>query len=416
MSTSREVSIEDVEHVHICGDKSLYCAHPRQGGLWNFGGGELAVIHHHAPWPYAERHPMHGFGSGYKSKCVWMLNRSTDGGRTWPEENNVVVYDETMPFDEKRAFLHHDAAERDVIDLGAPDSMVVFGRTWLGETAGGEATEVFGALGKDGAAPVDCEAPNPDKCLTTCFALRSGDRGRTWESFPTVIGGPVKRRCEIIGYSTAPMPDGSMIMTASIHPPSCCAIYGSDDDGLSWEFLSVAGQVTTPLGGMTYPGLVTLPDGRVQCYMLEICGTTHSIVMSESDDCYNWTKPRSILRWGHSPWRAHIVPGAQPGTDPFPSHVLYRSPWPLRLEDGRILVVFGRRRPPYGIGAVLSEDDGATWSDEFIIRDDASGTDLGYCLATEVEPGRIFAAYYFMVEDGNPHGGSRYVAGSLFSV
>jgi len=410
MATRREVRVRDVEHVRICGGEALYCAHPRQGGLWNFGGGELAVIHHHAPWPYAEKHPMHGFGNGYKSQCVWMLNRSTDGGLTWPEEGNVVVYDETVSFDEKRELLFGEVAEREVIDLASPDSMVVFGRTWLGEISGKDGVKVFGALGRDH------EGPDPGKCLTTCIALRSADRGRTWESKPTVIHGPAKRRCEIIGYSTALMPDGSMIMTASLHPPSCSAIYGTDDDGLSWEFLSVAGSVTTSLGGMTYPGLIALPDGRVQCYMLEICGSTHSIVVAESPDCYNWSRPRSILRWGHSPWRGRIRPGVQPAQSPFPGHVFYRSPWPLLLADGRIIVVFGRRRPPYGIGAVISEDEGATWSDEFVIRDDASGTDLGYCLATEMEPGRVFAAYYFMVEDGVPHGGARHIAGSLFTL
>ena len=95
---------------------------------------------------------------------------------------------------------------------------------------------------------------------------------------------------------------------------------------------------------------------------------------------------------------------------------LYRSPWPLRLRDGRIVVLFARRKAPPGIGLLVSEDDGATWSAEGIVRDDGSGGDLGYPVATELDDGRIFTAYYFMEDDGNNFGGTRHIAGSFFRV
>ena len=38
--------------------------------------------------------------------------------------------------------------------------------------------------------------------------------------------------------------------------------------------------------------------------------------------------------------------------------VHYRSPWPMRLRDGRVVVLFGRRKPPTGIGLIVSEDEG----------------------------------------------------------
>ena len=86
----------------------------------------------------------------------------------------------------------------------------------------------------------------------------------------------------------------------------------------------------------------------------------------------------------------------------------------MRLRDGRIIVLFGRRKPPFGIGLIVSEDDGATWSAEAIIRADGSGPDLGYPVATQLDDGRIFTAYYFMEDDGNNFGGTRYIAGSTF--
>ena len=96
--------------------------------------------------------------------------------------------------------------------------------------------------------------------------------------------------------------------------------------------------------------------------------------------------------------------------------VRYNSPWPLRLEDGRIVVLFTRRKPPYGIGLILSQDDGETWSDEQVVRADASTRDIGYPVATEIEPGRIFLAYYYTLDDGNGFGGTRFIAGSLLSL
>lgn len=392
MPTKRNVKISDVNHTHICGGKGFYCAHPRHAGLWNFGSGELALIHPHAPWHYKEKHP-HGFGKGYKSNSVWLLQRSMDGGKTWLEEDNVVVYDETLPAEERVEILFPKNPEREQIDLSAPDSIVCFGRTALGDLR-----------------PLDenVAKPTQGRASTTCFALRSADRGRTWEKKATVIRDQSEDfNCEITGYDIAKMPDGTLIMAATLS--GIAAVYGTDDNGLTWSYLAQAGCAS-------YPGLIRLPNGKIQYYMLEINGGTNSILMSESDDVYNWTKPRSIVRYGASPWRARVRHGQHfPLSSSFPGPKVYRSPWPVLLRDGRIVVIFARRRAPAGIGGILSEDEGKTWSDEFIIRDDASGTDIGYALAVEVEDGRIFTAYYYMTE-GNTQQTPRYIAGSFFNI
>ncbi len=48
----------------------------------------------------------------------------------------------------------------------------------------------------------------------------------------------------------------------------------------------------------------------------------------------------------HAPteYRTHAWTGARR------QGVHYRSPWPLRLHDGRIVVVFGRRNTPWPLG------------------------------------------------------------------
>src|SRR5215472_16836346 len=71
--------IRDLVHIKLHGDKTTYCGHPRQGGIFYFGG--------------------------YHSRSVLMLQRSLDGGRTWPASHEVVVANEAAPLEERQAFL-----------------------------------------------------------------------------------------------------------------------------------------------------------------------------------------------------------------------------------------------------------------------------------------------------------------------
>ena len=47
--------LKDVHHVKLCYGKGRYCGHPRQLPIRNFGGGEIAVSHFHAPATYKTR-------------------------------------------------------------------------------------------------------------------------------------------------------------------------------------------------------------------------------------------------------------------------------------------------------------------------------------------------------------------------
>ena len=58
-------------------------------------------------------------------------------------------------------------------------------------------------------------------------------------------------------------------------------------------------------------------------------------------------------------------------------------------------MIYGYRLQPSGIRAVVSEDEGLTWGQELVIRDDGGSWDVGYPRAWEVSPGRIGVIYYF---------------------
>jgi len=383
--TSRYESLRDVHHIRICGSPDTYCGHPRQGGIFNFGRNEIAVIHNHAPCGYDRPESVqHDFG-GYHSTAKILLQRSLDGGATWPEEEQVVIYDESCPIEERRAFLAV-RGPREEIDLSSPDSAIYFGRTYAG--------------------------PTDSRPEMVCFAVRSADRGKTWEQVPTIVDPPSgQKQVHKDGHPILRMPDGTFLAAMTSSPPGQVSLYGSDDNGLTWEYLSRVATDPTELGRPTYAGLLRLPDGTLQMYMLNIYGLRNAIQVAESEDGYTWSVPRPIVRWGNSPWAARREPGR------FSRGVHYRSPWPMLLRDERIVVLFARRKPPFGLGCLFSEDMGTTWSPEFIVRCDGAHGDLGYPVATELEDGRVFAAYYFnLPEDDTDFGARRFIGGSFFRL
>ena len=74
----------------------------------------------------------------------------------------------------------------------------------------------------------------------------------------------------------------------------------------------------------------------------------------------------------------------------------------LRLVDGRILLTYGWRQPGFGIRAVLSEDDGATWQTErmILIRDGMRNRNLGYPLTLERDDDSLLTLYYGEDDNG----------------
>lgn len=381
-------AVRQIEHVKLHGDRYSYCGHPRQCGLFYFGRGELVALHNHAPCAYQKREDVQHDWYGYHKRSVVLLQRSTDGGRTWPGENEVVVWNEAAPLEERRKYLL-DAlnAPRENIDLAKPESIVIFPRTFLG--------------------PNQFGTPQ-----MAAFALRSPDKGKSWEKVPTVVLPPPG--C----YSASPdntpivrLPDGTLLFpNRAFGGRNGVDLYASTDSGLSWNFRT---RICEPHG---YPALVLLKSGRLQCY-------NYPLGMCYSDDGgKTWSARKLILPPKPSPWA---------DDDPlYHEELAHRSPTPHVLRDGRILLFFARRiGPRRGMGFIVSTDNGATWSPDQILRDDASVyqattaagrkvdySDIGYPLAAEMEDGRIFTTYYYMVNDGNGFGGSRFIAGTFFRL
>jgi len=382
--------LSNIEHLEVDYARDRYGGHPRQGGIFKFGSDEIAVLYNRAPCAYREPADVRHDLGGYHSRAQVILARSYDGGYSWDRSNDVTVYDYTRPIEEQRAFItqldRQPGLPRQRIDLRSPDSAIVFPRTWAGEG-------------------------DPPTLLS--FSLRSADRGHTWESVPTPLRPPTDRGAvHKDGHPLARMPDGTHLAVMSA--VGGVWLYGTDDHGLSWEPLARVCDDPTGFGRSTYAGLILLPSSRLQCYSLNIGGWRDAIQMCYSDDGgYSWSQPKPIVRWGDSPW---AVKSSQAMRSNWIGGKHYRSPWPMLLADGRLAVLFARRKPPFGIGLVLSEDQGASWSPEQIIRDDASTWDIGYPVAVETAPNHIFTAYYYSLDDGNGFGGTRFIAGTHFNL
>jgi hypothetical protein len=77
-----------------------------------------------------------------------------------------------------------------------------------------------------------------------------------------------------------------------------------------------------------------------------------------------------------------------------PSHL-------LRLKDGRLLMSYGHRRPPFGNQARASSDHGRTWSDPTTISNDGAGGDLGYPSTVQLDDGSLVTVWYELLKSSS---------------
>ncbi len=155
----------------------------------------------------------------------------------------------------------------------------------------------------------------------------------------------------------------------------------SDDGGRTWcELGAVPVAPNTVPDNYHEPHVVELPSGRlIGAIRIENHGgvdlkdagiPTFSIMQTESDDGGNtWTPARPLGFHGSPP---HL----------------------LRHSTGVLVLTYGYRTAPYGQRAAISTDDGATWTHDWIIRDDGPDGDLGYPSTVELADGSLFTLCY----------------------
>jgi hypothetical protein len=243
------------------------------------------------------------------------------------------------------------------------------------------------------------------------YVVRSADGGKTWGEPVPVNARPLKHAgCRLGSWL---MPGGELLMGVygrirgygeeGENEATRSALLRSDDGGDNWEYYSTMAFDPASIVDFEEPAIVRLGDGRIVGMLrthVNPSGDAKNMAMVVSeDDGFSWSAPRFTNIWGYP---AELV----------------------TLPDGRVLMVYGYRRPPYGVRGCVS-DDGTTWdvAAEFVIREggvpaahyDNPGIfqHIGYPSAVLLDDGSVLAMYHEHTDDDHP---IQFIAASRFTL
>lgn len=208
--------------------------------------------------------------------------------------------------------------------------------------------------------------PEQRKAQLGEWMLRSTDGGVTWSA---------PYRCQVNSpHGPIQLSDGRVLYAGKElwHGEHRIGVCESADDGQTWRWLAT---IPTRSGDDhdAYHELhaVEASGGRivVQIRNHNKANAGETLQSESSDGGKTWSEPHPIGVWG------------------LPSHL-------LRLRDGRLLMTYGHRRPPFGNQARVSEDQGRSWSEAMIISGDGAGGDLGYPSTVQLADGSLLTVWY----------------------
>ena len=197
---------------------------------------------------------------------------------------------------------------------------------------------------------------------TPLYVSRSDDHGLTWTTdLANVDGGELIVSSPFGKMIT--LDDGGFMMTYYLGGTVYHIV--SHDDGLTWSAPTMVCD-----GGFNETALCNLRDGGILAVMRSNDEGSLSQVRSE-DGGATWSEPEQLT-----------------GPTEHPGDV-------IRLQDGRLLLTYGRRTTPFGILGLVSRDDGRTWdTDNRLLLVADSGNDQGYPSNIQRDDGAIVTVYY----------------------
>lgn len=198
------------------------------------------------------------------------------------------------------------------------------------------------------------------------YVHRSRDNGVTWETGGRIETAPYPGAYTM--RAAAELEDGTLLLPVTDIPEwSRIYLLCSHDGGATWQVGPLLADDSARQ--FSEPCIADVGGRLVVLIREERTGFLHQCV--SQDDGATWSAPVATPMWGCPP---HL----------------------LALDDGRLLCTYGYRRPPYGIRACFSADQGATWdvAREVVLRDDVPSADLGYPSTLAVSAGHFFTTYY----------------------
>jgi hypothetical protein len=334
-----------IQHATVYSVAGRYGGWPANHGIWAWGN-EIVVGFSAAyyQWIGPDRHPYD------RSKPEEpYLARSQDGGVTWSIEPTPA--------------------------LVPPAGM------YTGSGPGGKATELTEAI----------DFSQPGFCMT--FRMTDGQHGRSWffysydrgKSWKGPFDFPMLGQAAIMArtdYMVNGKRDASVFLTAAKASGGEGRTFmaRTKDGGLHWEF--VAWTAPDPGEGFSImPSTVRL-------------SATELVTTVRHEDSHrkgpNWIDAYVSRDDGKS-WSYLSRPA--PDTGAFSGN----PPSLVRLKDGRLVITYGHRSPPFEVRARVSGDGGKTWGPEAVLRGGAGAWDIGYSRTVQRADGKLVTVYYWAV-------------------
>ncbi len=359
---TRSVSAAAVAKVHdlrvISKTPDLYCGWPT---LTRRSNGELLLV-----WSGGREQHVCPFGR------VDMM-RSKDNGESW-----------TWP----RTLLDGPIDDRDagVLETAQGSILVTTFTSLAYESYGLEQAQKSGAWPADKLSRWLAAHHRLDeqqrKAELGQWMIRSTDGGITWsQRYTSIVNSP---------HGPIQLSDGRLLYAGKkLWTGGDVGVCESSDDGATWQWLA---EIPTRDGDQAkdYHELhaAELPGGKLIVHIRNHnqANKGETLQCESEDGGRTWTPPHAIGVWG------------------LPSFL-------SKLSDGRLLMTYGHRRPPFGNQARISED-GQTWSEPMVISDDGSGGDLGYPSTVQVDDGSLVSVWYEKMK-GSPRAVLRQARGRL---
>jgi Neuraminidase (sialidase) len=303
---------------------------------------------------------------------------SADGGVTWRE---IEKFPESVRFEMPGPT--YTAASSAHIYTAADGALVRIGqywRRWYPMERLGEFKDRYYVIYSN---PMRGRQANTFGTLTGGYVERSEDGGETWKR-QEIAELDIYAACSS-PWSVTQLPDGTVLRAFMVRKDAKCAgrvMVALTRDGCKADLVDVMGD----------------PENKLQFTEETLMYTTSKGVV--------WMLTR-VHRAGAPIWQAISQDGGRTWTAR-PTEIDARSTPPsglVKLNDGRLVLVYGYRDAPAGIRALVSEDEGLTWRTDhvLVLRDDGDGYDLGYPRAVKLPDETIVAVYYYVAGDKVHH-------------
>lgn len=362
-----QVEDKNVQHVKVYHEPGMYGGWPANNGVWIWGN-EILV----------------GFSKGFHKNLgskhnidrdrpqLHLLARSKDGGNTWTIEDPAKKG--MVPHGHFVAKPRTDVPQQPVLQL---EESINFEHTGFALTA---------YSNSDAGESRYWYSYDKGHNWTGPFALANFGTPGTAARTDYIVDG--KNECTL--FITAAKSNGKEGRLLCIK---------TTDGGKNWSLLSKIGDE---------PEGYTIMSSSVRISANEILVTARQ---REGDHSFipSWRSVDNGKTW---------MPLANASDDTG----IGSPPAMIKLKDGRICLVYGYRSDAEIIAAKtktsdirarISNDNGTTWSKEYVLRNDGSGQDIGYPRIVQRPDGKIVVIYYFM---DNKTGQERYIGATIWNV